>query len=438
MYQSVGPIAALIFAVFVTGYIVQSRLPPPKPRIIGIDLGTTFSCVGVYQAVSGNVTVISDEDGKVLIPSVVTFMDSDIFVGNKAVSLSETYPRRTVYDSKRFIGKPLTDDDLVRASSIYPFKMTKDASAKCRYEIISSGKNLSIFYPEDIAAFIIRKLKTAAEKYLHVKVDKAVISVPADFNAAQRNATKEAGRKAGVKVLRIINEPTAAAMAYGLHKKHGIRSVIVVDFGGGTLDVSLLSIQGGMFVTIAMAGNNRLGGQDFNVKMINHLQLQIKKKLGMEITTPADIQKLRAEVESAKINLTYSMSAHIKLDITGEQTNAKQSHFEYDITRELFEDVNSELFVKILEPIKVVLTQGELSPSDIDDIVLVGGSTRIPKVRKVIQEFFGKNLNVAVNPDTAVVTGVSIQAGILGGAWPLQVAAIELPQNNLRKIEINP
>eukprot|EP00794_Sanderia_malayensis_P020635 gene20635-22670_t len=438
MSDVLGPIAAFTFTILIIGYLVQSRLPPPKPKIVGIDLGTTFSCVGVYNAVSGNVTVLIDEQGDRLTPSVVYIGNTDVIIGSGASLQSAKHPENLIYDAKRFIGKEVPSKDyLSRIQNLYPFKIVEDGKDRNGFKFsVSNSGNVSYFEPEDIGAFILRKLKKTAEQKLERKITMAVMSVPAEFDSKQRNATVEAGKRAGLHVLRLINEPTAAALAYGLHKRDGINNVIVVDFGGGTMDVSLLSIQGGMFYTIAMAGNNRLGGQDVNQNLMEYLKLVISKTHGIDLSNQMDLQRLRSEVENIKINLTSFFVVDIHIPFQATFKNGSHFTFSHRINRETFNDINAELFLKVLKPIKRVLDEAKFSTNDVDEIVLVGGSTRIPKVRDIVGDFFGKKPNVEIDPELAVVTGVSIQAGILGGMWPLQVAAVELPTSHIQKIQV--
>ena len=437
MNSMVGSGAILIFALIVTGYFVQSRLPPPKPSIVGIDLGTTFSCISTYEFSSGNVTVYQDKDGKNIIPSVVAILDDEVLVGYKAVEQIETNSRNTIYDAKRFIGKKISNEKIKQLSTNYPFKVSVSSSNDPYFEVkLKNGSK--VFSPEDIGAYILRKLKNMVEVAIDRTISLAVISVPADFNEAQRNATIEAGRRAGLKVLRVINEPTAAALAYGLHKKPGISTVIVIDFGGGTLDVSLLMVREGMFVTMAMAGNNRLGGQDINNNLINFVRHKLSEKFGVFEISPNDLQVIRDQVELIKINLTNSYEAEIKFSleamspITGEQIS-----YYYALSREEFNSINNELFLKVLDPIKRVLVDGEITKNEVDEIVLVGGSTRVPKVRELVGDFFNKIPNTSINPDIAVAIGVAAQAGILGNGWPLKVAAVEIQNEKLRKVYVN-
>lgn len=437
MSSSLGVILGGVFALFVAGYIAQSRLPPPKPKVMGIDLGTTFSCVGVYQAITGHVDILANENGSKVVPSVVAFTDQGILVGNRALAQAELNPRSTIYDAKRFIGKTFTKADLEKMSSLYQFKITSDENSK-PFFVISSHGNKTLVSPEEIGASVLRELKRTAEKNISRLIDKAVMSVPAEFNMAQRNATMKAASLAGINVLRVINEPTAAALAYGLHKKSGISNVMVVDLGGGTLDVSLLNIQGGMFVTMAMAGNNRLGGQDFNARMLSYLIAVVRDRFGKELTNAEDIQRVRQEVESAKINLTSQDWVVVRVPLSSISHSNKPVIFEEKISRSTFEKLNEDLFQKVLQPIERVLKEVELPKEFVDEVVLVGGSTRIPRVRQLIKEYFnGKAPNVSIDPELAVATGVAIQAGIIGGMWPLQVSAIELPNHNLKKIQID-
>ncbi|KAJ8317457.1 hypothetical protein KUTeg_005361, partial [Tegillarca granosa] len=394
-----------ILVILLAGYWAQHYLPPPKPKIVGIDLGTTYSCIGMYHAVSGKVDILETQDGHKCIPSVVAFSEEGVLVGYKAVAQAEHNPKNTIYDAKRFIGKKFTKEELEIAQKQYSFKVS----------------NFFYIWENSLKQMI---------KNLSAPVTKVVMSVPAEFDQSQRNYTKKAASMSGLDVFRIINEPTAAALAYGLHTKPGLRIVLVVDLGGGTLDVSLLRVQGGMFLTQAMAGNNRLGGQDFNMRLLEYLKDDIENQFNQKLTDKEDLQTLRLAVEEAKINLTHQLSTdlHIHLHSLGNKNSYKRT-----ITRSEFEKINMDLFKKVLEPIRKVLESVELPKEEVDEIVLVGGSTRIPNVRKRIQKFFGKDLNTAIDPELAVATGVSIQAGIIGGMWPLTVSAVEL-QNSVQKI----
>lgn len=420
-----------ILAVLLAGYFAQKYLPPPKPKIVGIDLGTTFSCVGVYHAVSGAVDILEAQDGHQCIPSVVAVSEEGFLVGYKAVAQSEHNPKNTIYDAKRFIGKKYTAEELTQAQKRYPFKLEADEYGMVRY-VFNVNKTELRMSPEEIGSVIVKFLKNVAERNLTAPVTKCVMSVPAEFDEMQRNYTKKAGSIAGLEVWRVINEPTAAALAYGLHTKPELKTVLVVDLGGGTLDVSLLRVQGGMFLTQGMAGNNRLGGQDFNLRLYNYVKDLLETKFNLQITDKEDLQALRLAVEQVKINVTHHDSSTLKLFL---HSLGKHSHIKETITRAKFEELNKDLFVKVLDPIRTVLEATHLEKEDIDEIVLVGGSTRIPMIRNFIREFFGKELNTHVDPELAVAMGVSIQAGIIGGMWPLKVSAVELP-NRVVKIQV--
>ena len=434
MSSSFGIVAASIFALVVAGYIAQSRLPPPKPKIVGIDLGTTYSCIGAYEAVTGNVYIYKNKHGKKVMPSIVTFTDNGVDVGQDALLKGETHPESTIYDAKRFIGRNFSDSELKELASLYPFKIGKNDSGQPYFEIEGNKRKRRVT-PEDIGSYLIKELVASAEKNISRKITKAVMSVPAEFDKYQREATKKAAKLAGIDVLRIINEPTAAALAYGLHEHKHITNVMVVDLGGGTLDVSLLNVQGGMFITMAMAGNNRLGGQDFNNRLLQYFYTAIHEKFGRTLENLEEIQKLHHEVESVKLNLTTDFEVNVHMPLPSLNHEKSLAVFKINITRSTFEKLNKDLFKRVLEPIKKVLQVTELSQDDVDEVVLVGGSTRIPKVRQIIKDYFnGKEPNVSIDPELAVATGVAIQAGILGGAWPLQVAAIEIFKQDLKKI----
>lgn len=424
-----------VLAVLLAGYFAQKYLPPPKPKIVGVDLGTTFSCIGVYHAVSGTVDILEVQEKHKCIPSVIAFSPTgQVLVGYDAVAQAEHNPDNTIYDAKRFIGKIFTHREVRQAQRQYPFKIESDDNGMVHF-IVKVNETTKILYPEDVGAIIIGTLREAAANNLSVPVTKAVMSVPAEFDNLQRNHTKKAAILAGLEVLRVINEPTAAALAYGLHNKLGLENVVVVDLGGGTLDVSLLNVQGGMFLTQAMAGNNRLGGQDFNQRLLSHLRKVIEQKYGKPLKDHEDLQGLLLHIEDLKINLTKSEESEIVLELHSLSENSKSNTFSEKVTRELFEDLNKDLFEKVLEPIRTVLDTVQLTIEDIDEIVLVGGSTRIPKIRELIGDFFHKPPNTSVDPELAVATGVSIQAGILGGMWPLTVSAVELP-TKVKKIHL--
>ncbi|XP_076468566.1 heat shock 70 kDa protein 13-like [Babylonia areolata] len=420
-----------VLVLLLAGYFGQMYMPPPKPKIVGVDLGTTYSCIGMYHSVTGVIDILEVEDGHRCIPSVVAFSDEGVLVGYKAVAQAEHNHRNTLYDAKRFIGKKFGKQELEDVQKQYAFKLEADEYGMIRY-VVTVNRTERRVTPEEVGSYIVGTLRQAAQQNLTVPVTKVVMSVPAEFDDSQRNYTRKAASIAGMEVLRVINEPTAAALAYGLHKKTGLHNVMVVDLGGGTLDVSLLNVQGGMFLTQAMAGNNHLGGQDFNQRLLAHLLTVVKERFGRPLTDRADIQALRLQVEDAKLNLTHHLHTQIHLPLTsfgGQQLLES-------ISRTLFEDLNYDLFRKALQPIDRVLEVARLSRDEVDEIVLVGGSTRIPKVRQLIAEYFGKKPNTAIDPELAVVSGVSIQAGIMGGMWPLTVSAVELP-TRVRKIQVH-
>ncbi|KAK2831733.1 hypothetical protein Q7C36_016819 [Tachysurus vachellii] len=424
-------IGSVILALFLAGYLGQQYLPPPKPRVIGLDLGTTFCSVAVFQPGTGDVEVIGDEKGRKSIPSVVSFTETGVYAGHEGQELADVNPQNTVYDGKRFIGKIFDQKALEQESARYPFKVVLNNGSA---EFLLQTNGTFTVTPEFIGSRLLLKMKRMAEQYLGVLIDKAVISVPAEFDERQRNYTIRAAGLAGLEILRVINEPTAAAMAYGLHKVD-VFNVLVVDLGGGTLDVSLLNKQGGMFLTRAMAGNNKLGGQDFSQRLFQHVSERVLQQYGIALSLKEDIQRLRQAVEEAKLSLTVNSSVTLKVPLhlrtSGEQE--ERVTFQQELSRQLFEELNADLFQKILAPIETVLAEGRLEKDEVDEVVLVGGSTRIPRVRQIISEYFGKEVNTRVDPDLAVVTGVALQAGIMGGSWPLQVSAIEIPNRHLRK-----
>ncbi|CAL8372816.1 heat shock 70 kDa protein 13 [Gadus morhua] len=438
MSGEVSMIGSVILALFLAGYLGQQYLPPPKPRVIGLDLGTTYCSVGVFNPGVGDVEVIADEEGRKSIPSAVSFTLTEVLVGHEAQDLADSNPQNTIYDAKRFIGKIFDPNLLEQESARYPFQVINNNGSA---EFLVTTNLTFTVSPEFIGSRLLLKMKQMAEKHLGMQIEKAVISVPAEFDERQRNYTIRAANLAGLEILRVINEPTAAAMAYGLHKVE-VFNVLVVDLGGGTLDVSLLNKQGGMFITRAMAGNNKLGGQDFSQRLLQHMMDQVLQTFGIAVSLKEDVHRLRQHADEAKLNLTLqpSVSVRVPLQLQAAETPAAGKPpvlFQMTVTREAFEELNADLFQKILEPIKTVLVEGRLKAEEVDEIVLVGGSTRIPRIRQLIRQFFGKEPNTSVDPDLAVVTGVAIQAGIMGGSWPLQVSAIEIPNRHLRKVNFN-
>ncbi|XP_037312987.1 heat shock 70 kDa protein 13 [Pungitius pungitius] len=434
MSGEISMIGSVILALFLAGYLGQQYLPPPKPKVIGLDLGTTFCSVGVFHPGSGEVEVIADEEGRRSIPSAVSFTATAVLAGHEALELADDNPQNTVYDAKRFIGKIFEPGVLEQESARYPFKVINNNGSA---EFLLSTNHTFTVSPEFIGSRLLLKMRKMAERHLDARIQKAVISVPAEFDERQRNFTVRAANLAGLEILRVINEPTAAAMAYGLHKVD-VSNVLVIDLGGGTLDVSLLNKQGGMFFTRAMAGNNKLGGQDFSQRLLQYTIERAQQEFGVPPALKEDIHRLRQAVEAAKLNLTLQASATVSVPLrlgapAGSEAAAAPVLFRAAITRQLFEELNEDLFQKILAPVETVLAEGRLEKADVDEIVLVGGSTRIPRIRRLISEYFGKDPNTSVDPDLAVVTGVALQAGIMGGSWPLQVSAIEIPNRHLLK-----
>ncbi|KAG7480331.1 hypothetical protein JOB18_000144 [Solea senegalensis] len=440
MSGEMSMIGSVILALFLAGYLGQQYLPPPTPKVIGLDLGTTFCSVGVFHPGTGEVEVITDEDGRKSIPSTVSFNTTAVLAGHEAVDMADINPQNTIYDAKRFIGKIFEPEVMEQESARYPFKVINN-NGSAEFLITDSNRTFTVS-PEFIGSRLLLKMRKMAERQLGVSIQRAVISVPAEFDERQRNYTVRAANLAGLEILRVINEPTAAAMAYGLHKVD-VFNVLVVDLGGGTLDVSLLNKQGGMFLTRAMAGNNKLGGQDFSQRLLQYTTERVRQEFGVPPTLKEDIHHLRQAVEAAKLNLTLqpitTIAVPLHLHTAGSSetpenpSTATPVLFKAEISRELFEELNEDLFQKILTPVKTVLAEGHLKKEDVDEIVLVGGSTRIPRIRRLISEYFGKEPNTSVDPDLAVVTGVAIQAGIMGGSWPLQVSALEIPNRHLRK-----
>ncbi|KAI1106556.1 78 KDA glucose-regulated protein-like protein precursor [Jackrogersella minutella] len=376
--------------------------------VIGIDLGTTYSCVGVMQ--QGKVEILVNDQGNRITPSYVAFTEEERLVGDAAKQQAASNPTNTIYDVKRFIGRKWSDKDVQTDIKHFPYKVVQeDGKPVIQVDVQGAAKK---FTPEEISAVILGKMKEVAESYLGKKVTHAVVTVPAYFNDNQRQATKDAGIIAGLNVLRIVNEPTAAAIAYGLDKTGGERHIIVYDLGGGTFDVSLLSIEDGVFEVLATAGDTHLGGEDFDQRIINHLAKNYNKKNSVDITKDLKAMgKLKREAEKAKRTLSSQMSTRIEIEAFFEGKD-----FSETLTRAKFEELNIDLFKRTLKPVKQVLDDAKIKKDEIDDIVLVGGSTRIPKVQTLLEEFFsGKKASKGINPDEAVAFGAAVQAGVLSG-----------------------
>ena len=375
-------------------------------KIIGIDLGTTNSVVAVMEG--GEPVVITNEEGGRTTPSVVAFTkDGNRLVGQVAKRQAVTNPENTVYSIKRFMGRRL--DEVSEEKKQVPFKVEKSSSGDVRVD--AGGKQYS---PPEISAMILQKLKKAAEDYLGSKVDKAVITVPAYFDDAQRQATKDAGKIAGLEVMRIVNEPTAAALAYGLDKKKD-ETIAVFDFGGGTFDISVLEVGEGVVEVKSTNGDTHLGGDDVDEALIKWIVEEFKKDQGIDLTNDKmALQRLKEAAEKAKIELSSAMETEINLPfITADASGPK--HLVMKLTRAKFEQLVDPILKRLMPPVEQAIKDAGLEKGQIDEIVLVGGSTRIPKVQEMVKEYFGKDANKSVNPDEVVAVGAAVQAGVLGG-----------------------
>ncbi len=377
---------------------------------IGIDLGTTYSCVGVWQ--NNIVEIIANDQGNRTTPSYVSFNNTERLIGDAAKSQASSNPENTVFDAKRLIGRKFNDAIVQNDMKHWPFKVIAGSDDKPLIQVQYKGENKS-FSAEEISSMILSKMKETAESYLGKPVQNAVITVPAYFNDSQRQATKDAGSIAGLNVLRIINEPTAAAVAYGLDNKKNVeQNVLIFDLGGGTFDVSILSIEDGIFEVKATAGDTHLGGEDFDNRLVDHFVAEFKKKHKKDISTNERAKRrLRTACERAKRTLSSALQAFIEIDGLFEGID-----FSSTISRARFEEMCIDYFRSTLDPVEKVLKDAKMSKGSINEVVLVGGSTRIPKVQQLLSEYFnGKTLNKSINPDEAIAYGAAVQAAILSG-----------------------
>merc|ERR1719274_507185 len=379
--------------------------------VIGVDLGTTYSCVGIYKQ-TGGVEIIANDQGNRITPSVVAFNDEERLIGESAKNQATLNPENTIFDAKRLIGRKFTDSTLQKDAKRLPFKIVpKDSKPMIKVNVKGEDKTFSA---EQVSAMVLGKMKDTAEAYLGKKVTHAVVTVPAYFNDGQRQATKDAGTIAGLTVMRIINEPTAAAIAYGLDKKGGssAKNILVYDLGGGTFDVSILTIDQGVFEVLATNGDTHLGGEDFDQRIMDHFIKLFKRKTKIDIKNDKKaVAKLKKESESAKRALSSGQQTRVEIENLADGQDLVET-----LTRAKFEELCMDLFKNTMKPVDKVLKDADLSKDQIHDVVLVGGSTRIPKVQQLLKDFFGgKEPNKGINPDEAVAFGAAVQGGILQG-----------------------
>jgi heat shock protein 5 len=418
-------IALGLVALFVFGVFSDEEAGKEKDKkygtIIGIDLGTTYSCVGVYK--NGRVEIIANDQGNRITPSYVAFSadTGDRLIGDAAKNQLTTNPENTVFDAKRLIGREFNDKTVQADMKLWPFKVTNKNSKP--HVNVAVGNDRKEFAPEEISAMVLTKMKEIAESYLGYEIKHAVVTVPAYFNDAQRQATKDAGTIAGLNVVRIINEPTAAAIAYGLDKKDGERNILVFDLGGGTFDVSLLTIDNGVFEVLATNGDTHLGGEDFDQRVMEYFIKLYKKKTGKDLRKDhRATQKLRREVEKAKraLSTQHQVKVEVESIMDGED-------FSETLTRAKFEELNMDLFRGTLKPVQKVMEDADLKKEDVHEIVLVGGSTRIPKIQQLIKDYFnGKEPSRGINPDEAVAYGAAVQGGVISGEEDTEIVLLDV------------
>lgn len=391
-----------------------------KRTAIGIDLGTTYSCVAVWQ--NGKVEIIANDQGNRTTPSYVAFTDTDHLVGDAAKYQVAMNPENTIFDAKRLIGRAFNDPTVQADMKHWPFRVV-DNNGKPYVEVTYNSEKRQ-YSPEQISSMVLTKMKQTASTFLGYEVTDAVITVPAYFNDSQRQSTKDAGRIAGLNVLRIINEPTAAALAYGLDKtKDGEMNVLIYDLGGGTFDVSLLTLEDGLFQVRATNGHTHLGGEDFDNRIVSWCVEDFKKRFKKDLSASAkSLRRLRTACERAKRTLSSAMQASIEVDSLYDGID-----YNVNLTRARFEELCMDLFRQTLEPVEKVLRDAKLDKSKVHEIVLVGGSSRIPKVKQMLSDYFGgKKLNESVNPDEAVAYGAAVQAAILSGQQDSNLDSIVL------------
>merc|ERR1711976_154260 len=397
----------VLLAVTAAVYCAEEKKKVECP-VIGIDLGTTYSCVGIFK--NGRVEIIPNELGSRITPSVVAFTDEERLVGEAAKNQATINPTRTIYDVKRLIGRKYADKEVQHDKKFLPYSIVeKDTKPYIRSEVQGDTKS---FAPEEISAMVLTKMKQVAENYFGETVKNAVVTVPAYFNDAQRQSTKDAGNISGLNVARIINEPTAAAIAFGLDKTKAETNILVFDLGGGTFDVSILTIDSGIFEVISTSGDTHLGGEDFDQRTMDYLMKVFKRKSGKDASMDKKAQqKLKREVEKSKRALSSTHEVKIEIENFFDGTD-----FSETLTRAKFEELNNVLFKKTLGPVQIALDDAGDKKSDINEIVLVGGSTRIPKVQQLIKDYFnGKEPNKGVNPDEAVAFGAAVQGNVMCG-----------------------
>ena len=400
----------MLYKVTAALLLAASKAQEDLGTVIGIDLGTTYSCVGVYQ--NGRVEIIANDQGNRITPSYVAWDDNgERMVGDAAKNQATINPENTVFDVKRLIGRKFNEKSVQADKKLFPFKIiNKDDKP---YVEVLVAEDTKTFAPEEISAMVLSKMRQTAEAFLGSDVKHAVVTVPAYFNDAQRQATKDAGTISGMTVQRIINEPTAAAIAYGMDKKEGEKNILVFDLGGGTFDVTLLTIDNGVFEVLATNGDTHLGGEDFDQRVMQYFIKMIQKKDKFDLTKDKRaVQKLRREVERVKRALSSQPQARLEIEALYDGED-----FSETLTRARFEELNLDLFKKTLTPVSKVLEDGDLGKDEIDELVLVGGSTRIPKVQTLLKDYFGgKEPSRGINPDEAVAYGAAVQGGILSGA----------------------